>query len=196
VNLTVRDRMLFRKTLRLRLDTTLDQLRLVRAALREMLLAHPRVTDDPARVRAGDFGSYSLDVDIFAYVNTAEWNDYLAVQEDLIMRILGIIEEAGTALALPSRTLYHTRDSGLDSERREAAERQVREWGDAHTLPFPDFPEDYRERITDTLDYPPKGSPDAKQRNGVSHTLPEPQSLSHAGSKRKGPPPGSEFEGN
>ena len=42
--------MLFKKKIGLRLDTTPDQTRLVRAALREMLLAHPRITDQPARI--------------------------------------------------------------------------------------------------------------------------------------------------
>jgi len=37
----------------------------------------------------------------------------------------------------------------------------VREWAAAQTLPFPDVAEDYRKSITDTLDYPPAGSPGA-----------------------------------
>ena len=47
--------------------------------------------------------------------------------------------------------------------RREAAEKQVREWAAAHTLPFPEFAEDYRKQITDTLDYPPEGSSGAER---------------------------------
>jgi len=158
VNLTPRDRMVFRPTLALRHETSGDQLCFVLASLRELLLAHPRVTDDPARVRFASFGDSSLNVEIFAYVNTSDWNEFLAIQEDINLRILNIIEEAGTGLAFPSR-LYHTRDGGLDVERQQAAEKQVREWAAAHSLPFPEFAEDYRKQITDTLDYPPDGSP-------------------------------------
>jgi MscS family membrane protein len=161
VNLTRRDRMLFRTTIGLRYETTPNQLRQVLAKLRELLLAHPRVTKDPARVRATGFGAYSLDLEMFAYVNTSDWNDYLAVQEDLVLRTMDIVDKAGTAFAFPSRTLYHTRDPGLDSERQQVAEKEVREWASAHTLPFPEFDNDYRKQITDTLDYPPEGSPDA-----------------------------------
>jgi len=157
LNLTKRDRMVFRPTLALRHETTADQLRFVLARLRELLLAHPRVTDDPARVRFASFGDSSLNVEIFAYVNTSDWNEFLAIQEDINLRILNIIDEAGTGLAFPSR-LYHTRDGGLDGERQQAAEKQVREWAAAHTLPFPEFAEDYRKQITDSLDYPPDGS--------------------------------------
>jgi MscS family membrane protein len=161
INLTKRDRMVFRPTLALRYETTGDQLRFVLAQLREMLLAHPRVTDDPARVRFAGFADYAMKVDIFAYVNTADWNEFLAIQEDIYLRILRIIEQAGSGFAFPSRTLYHTRDGGLDAERQEAAEKQVREWAAAHVLPFPEFAADYRDRIMDTLDYPPEGSPGA-----------------------------------
>ena len=161
VNLTVRDRMILKTKIPLRYETTPDQLRLVLASLREMLLAHPRITEDPARVRAGGFGEYSIDVEIFAYVGTADWNEFLAVQEDVILRIMDIVKKAGTGMAFPSRTLYHTRDGGLDSERQEAAEKQVREWASGHMLPFPDFDPEYRKRIMDTLDYPPDGSPGA-----------------------------------
>ena len=161
VNLTVRDRMVFRPTISLRYETTPDQLRLVLASLREMLLAHPRITEDPARVRASGFGASSIKVDIFAYVNTSDWNDFLAVQEDLVLRIMDIVKQAGTAFAFPSRTPYHTRDGGLDTDRQQDAEKQVREWAAAHALPFPEFSDEVRKKIMDTLDYPPEGSPGA-----------------------------------
>jgi MscS family membrane protein len=161
VNLTARERILLNPQIRLRYETTPDQLRVVLANLREMLLAHPRITDDPARVRASGFGESSIDVDVFAYVATADWNEFLAVQEDVVLRIMDIVKAAGAAFALPSRTLYHGRDQGLDPERQEAAGKQVRQWASAHELPFPDFPASYREKIIDTLDYPPTGSPKA-----------------------------------
>lgn len=162
INLTERDRMVFRPTLALRYETTGDQLRFVLAKLREMLLAHPRVTDDPARVRFAGFADYAMNVEIFAYVNTANWDEFLAIQEDIQLRILDIVEKAGTGFAVPSRTLYHTRDGGLDAENQRAAEKQVMEWASANELPFPEFTADYRRRIMDTLDYPPEGSPDAE----------------------------------
>ncbi len=162
----------------------------------EMLLAHPRITEDPARVRAGGFGDYSIDVDIFAYVATADWNDFLAVQEDIVLRIMDIVKNAGTGFALPSRTLYHTRDDGLDSNRQQAAQQQVREWTAAHTFPFPEFDPEYRKQIINALDYPPKGSPDHTSRAG----LPEPESEMHGAPppepRRKGPQAGAGFEGN
>ena len=37
------------------------------------------------------------------------------------------------------------RDSRLDSEQQQAAEKQVKDWIASSTLPFPDFEEGYRE---------------------------------------------------
>jgi small-conductance mechanosensitive channel len=163
VNLTRRDRIVFRPTLALRYETSFDQLRLVLARLRELLLAHPRVTDDPARVRFAGFGEYALNVEIFAYVDTSDWNEYLAIQEDMDLRILKIVEEVGTGFAISSR-LYFARDGGIDEQRRQAATKQVQEWVDTQNLPFPEFPDEYRRQIKDTLDYPPQGSPDTGKR--------------------------------
>ena len=85
----------------------------------------------------------------------------LATIEDILLRIMKVVGKAGTGFAFPSSTLYLGRDGGLDKELQEGAEKQVREWSSAHTLPFPDMAEDQRKEITDTLDYPPEGSPGA-----------------------------------
>jgi MscS family membrane protein len=157
-NFTRRDRMLFRSTLGLRYETTPEQLRYVLAKLRELLIAHPMVSPDPARVRFAGFGAYSLDVEIFAYVLSADYNAYLGIVEDLNLRIMDVVEEAGTGFAFPSQTTYLTRDAGIDSERREAAEKQVDAWRSSDALPFPEPGLQRRRELTDTLDFPPKGS--------------------------------------
>ncbi len=164
VNLSMADRFLLSTELGLRYETTDDQMRFLLAALRELLHAHPKTIHTvayPVRVRFVGFGDYSLNVWIRAYIKSNNYNEYLAIQEDIQLRIMSVVEDAGTGFAFPSSTLYLSRDAGLDTEKQEAAEKQVREWGSAQTLPFPDFTEDYRRKITGTLDYPPEGSPGA-----------------------------------
>ncbi len=51
-------------------------------------------------------GPHSLDLELFAYLKTSNWNEFLEIREALFMRILRAIEEAGTALAPPARTAY------------------------------------------------------------------------------------------
>ncbi len=164
INYTRRDQMLLRATLGLRYETSEEQLRFVLAKLRELLLAHPRITEFPARARFKGYDDYSLNVDIFAYVNTKDYNEFLAIREDVLLQMKDIVEEAGTGFAFPSRTVYQARDNGLDSERTKASEAEVEAWRAAHDLPFPEFGQERLERLRDTLEYPPDGSPGARSR--------------------------------
>jgi MscS family membrane protein len=157
-NFTVRDRIWLHTTIGVRYETTPDQLRHVLVEIRRMLYAHPRVDPRPARIRFVNFGAYSLDLEIFAYVLTADYDEFLAIQEDIYLRIMDIVEQSGTGFAFPSQTTYLTRDHGLDGARREAAEAQVAAWRQAGVLHLPDVPPEAVNALKDTLDYPPQGS--------------------------------------
>jgi MscS family membrane protein len=165
-NFSVRDQRLLKTILQLRYETTPKQLRYVLKELRIMLLAHPKVTEAPARVRFVGYGAYSLDLEVFAYLRCQDQDTFLAIQEDILLRVADIIETAGTSFAYPSQTLYYSRDRGLDAERAKSAEGQVDEMRVRRKLPFPDFDDEEREELEDTLDYPPAGSPHHQPRSG------------------------------
>jgi MscS family membrane protein len=172
-NFAMRDQRLLRTRLQLRYETTPEQMRYVLAKLRELLLGHPMVTPDPARVRFVGYGAYSKDVEVFAYLHCQEQNDFLAIQEDVLLRVEDIINEAGTGFAFPSQTAYLTPDTGLDAERGAEAEAQVEGWRGSGTLPFPDFENQEREQLEDILDYPPQGSPDHEPPEASPDQQPE-----------------------
>jgi MscS family membrane protein len=157
-NFAKRDRIRLILTLGLRYETTAEQLRHVLVGLRKLLLAHPRVSPEPARVRFVGFGAYSLDLEVFAYVETADINEFLAIREDLLLRFIDVVEASGSDFAFPSQTTYIERGSGLDAERVAAAEAEVRAWREANDLPLPDFRPEALAEIDDTLDWPPRGS--------------------------------------
>lgn len=157
-NLAVRDRFLLRATLNLRYETTADQLRFLLAEIRKMLVGHPKILPDPARVRFDRFGDFSLDVEIFAYVSAVDWNEYLAVREDVHLRLMHLVEKAGSGFAFPSQTTYLARDDGLDEKQAEEARRQVDRWRKTNKLPSPDYSHEDLENFEDQLDFPPEGS--------------------------------------
>jgi MscS family membrane protein len=158
-NYTRRDRMRLWTLIGVRYETTPEQIRFLLARMREILLAHPRVTDDPARVRFVGFGAYSLDLEVFAYVDTADWSELLGIREDIYLRFMDAVSEAGTSFAFPSSTMYLGKDEGLDADEARRAEARVAEWREQGRLPFPHFPEELRGELENTLDWPPKGSP-------------------------------------
>ena len=134
-----------------------------REQARDMLLAHPRVLDEEPRVRFAGFRDFSLDVEIRVDIDTSDANEFRGIREDIYLRVMKIVEDAGTGFAFPSRTVYHARDDGLDAERQQEAEAKVRAWGSAQELPSPNFTAEYRQKTRNTLDYPPEGSPAASQ---------------------------------
>lgn len=127
-NFAHRDRIRFATTLGLRYETSADQLRHVLAALKELLVSHERVLPDPARVRFVGFGAFSLDVEVYAYIDTSDWNEFLAIREELMLRVIDVVEASGTGFAFPSQTLYLGQDEGINAERAKAAEAEVRGW--------------------------------------------------------------------
>jgi len=105
-NLAERDRVLLREDLRLGYETTRGQLQAVMADVESMLRAHERIAEEPLRVRFIGFGEYSLDIELNAYAMTDAWPEFLEIREDILMRVMGIIERAGTRLALPTEVHY------------------------------------------------------------------------------------------
>jgi MscS family membrane protein len=161
VNWAKCDQMQILATIGLRYETEPDQLRYVLAKLREMFLAHPRIDKDTVRIRFVGYGASSLDVEIRVYALTRDRNDLFAIREDVFLRVNEIVAESGTGFAFPSQTLYLGRDEGLDKERSDAAKQHVQSWRRTGQLPFPNTARTQREQIADTLDYPPRGSPEA-----------------------------------
>jgi len=157
-NFSVRDKFWFRHVIGVRYETTADQLRYVLAGVRSMLYSHPKVEQDGARIRLVGFGGSSLDLEIFAYVRATEMPEFLAIQEDLLLRIMDIVAEAGTGIAFPSQTTYLAKDAPFDSRKKEEALTRVRQWRERGDLPFPDFRPDQVGDLYDRLEYPPPGS--------------------------------------
>jgi MscS family membrane protein len=157
-NLTRRDKILFNPTLGLRCETSSDQLRYILAEIRRLLYEHPKVESGSARIRFASFDASALTLEIFSYVLTRDFAEFTAIREDLLLHILDIIQLSGSGLALPSQTLYLSRDPGLDKEKTAAAERQVADWRAQSNLPFPDFAPADKSAFSDSMVYPPPES--------------------------------------
>jgi MscS family membrane protein len=58
------------------------------------------------RARFHRLGPFSFDIDVFAYFLAADWEHFLQIQEQLLFGVTETVRLAGTALALPSQTMY------------------------------------------------------------------------------------------
>ena len=157
-NLSRRDKILFNTKLGLRYETSPDQMRYVLAQIRRLLYEHPKVETEGARNRFIAFDESALSMEIFCYVLTRDFNEFMAIREDLLLRIMDIVDAAGTSIAFPSKTLYLNRDAGVDKEKAERVAHQVEQWREGNQLPFPDFPQSEISEFSNSLPYPQPGS--------------------------------------
>ena len=163
-NFARRDKIFFNPALAIRCETTADQLRYLLAEVRRMLYEHPKVESDSANIRFANFDNSALRLEINSYVLTRGANEFAAIREDLLMRIMDIVAKSGSGFAFPSQTLYFSRDSGVNKEKAAAAEQQVQQWRDQQKLPFPDFAPADKAAFRDSIVYPRPESAVAKDQ--------------------------------
>jgi MscS family membrane protein len=158
-NFSARDRFWYHPTLQLRYETTPDQIRYILVEVRKMLYAHPMVVAEPLHVRFKNFGQFSFDVEVFAYIGVTDYGQSLEVAEDLNLRIMDIVSASGSDFAFPSEVQYSLPGKPLDEERAKAVSQQVKEWKAKRELYLPNFPPDKIAAIKNSLEYPVQGSP-------------------------------------
>jgi MscS family membrane protein len=166
-NLSRRDKILFKTSLSLRSETKADHLRFILSEVRRLLYSHPKVESNTVRVRLTDIAGAAPSVEIFSYILTQDFNEFAAVREDLLLRIMDIVDSSGSGLALPAQTLYLGRDPGLTKEKAETAVQKVAELREGKKLPFPDFHKEEISSFKGSIDYPPEESSLRKGEDGA-----------------------------
>jgi MscS family membrane protein len=157
-NLSRRDKFLFNPNLGLRPETTPDQLRYVLSAARRMLYQHPKVETVSARIRLSGLEQGWPVLEVFTYILTRDGAEFTAIREDVLLRLMNIVEDAGTGFTFPSQNVYLGRNPSIDKAKAEQVEAQIREWREQRQLPFPDFTGAEIAEIRDSLPYPPPES--------------------------------------
>jgi MscS family membrane protein len=104
-SLSARDKFWFHHFVALRYETTSEQVRSVVDGLRGVLIGSSAVDRTDVRVRFFRLGPFSLDVEVFAYIVATDWERFLETQQELLLRMMEVVEETGTAIALPSQQL-------------------------------------------------------------------------------------------
>jgi MscS family membrane protein len=169
-NLSRRDKILFKTNLGLRPESKADHVRFVLAEFRRLLYSHPKVETKTVRVRLTDIAGASLSVEVVAYILTQDFNEFAAVREDLLLRMMDVMEDSGGGLALPSQTLYLSRDAGVAREKADNAVKKMAELREGKQLPFPDFHEEDISSFKGSIEYPQSESAVRKQQDGSGKT--------------------------
>jgi MscS family membrane protein len=89
--------------------TTIDQLRHIRENIESYVMGNDsfaKPPEVPTFVRIDSFTDSSIDILLYCFTRTTVWGEWLAIKEDLAYRIKEIVEDAGSAFAFPSQSLY------------------------------------------------------------------------------------------
>ncbi len=116
-------------------DSPKDKLEKCVKEIRQMLLSHPKIAkpDDKSLdardykesfkqhvvsmadlrgykrnlfVYLNEFGASSIDILVYCFSNSTNWEDWLKVKEDVMLKIMDIVEQNGLSFAFPSQSLY------------------------------------------------------------------------------------------
>lgn len=107
-----RDRIRLFCVLGLVYGTSSTQMREVLAELEKVLRAHPRIWPDAVVVRFVSFGPSSLDVEIMAWFQTSDWNEFTAIRQEMFLEFMRVVERAGSSFAFPTRTIHLVSSEG------------------------------------------------------------------------------------
>jgi MscS family membrane protein len=98
-NLSAREKILFKTVLALHTDTTQEHLAAVLGQIRKTLKEEPKIEANSARVRLVELTASALNVELVCYVLTTNFDEFAAVREAILLRIMNLVEDSGASLA-------------------------------------------------------------------------------------------------
>jgi MscS family membrane protein len=93
-----------------------------------------------------------------SYIQAITFEVSQEVQEDILLRMMDIIERSGTSLAYPSQTLYISRETPISDEKKAAVSETVQNWKEKNEMQLPKFDPKRIEELKNSIEYPDKGS--------------------------------------
>ncbi len=136
-NFATREKILAKSTLRLRYGTSVEQVTRILAGIRKVLDDSSNLESATSRIRLVNFGVEAIELEVFAYVLTADFNKFLELREELLLRIASVVEAAGSGFA-PTRFIYmqgSEGDASASMTTRDAGARRDQRPGGARSPP-------------------------------------------------------------
>ncbi len=104
-NLARRNRFLVNRRFQIRYDAPSEKLRLFAKKLEETLFASEYVTEEGFPVRYHGPGDAGHLFELFFYINVSDVNEYLKIQQELMLKMADLLSELGMYYIIPSQTM-------------------------------------------------------------------------------------------
>jgi MscS family membrane protein len=108
--ISARDKFWFHPTFGLEYGTSSMQVEAILKNMKELLASHSAVEPGAYRATLIGLGTYSLNIEVSAYVLAPTWDAFLPVQEELLLGLMQVVENAGSRVALPSQVVIQGRE--------------------------------------------------------------------------------------
>lgn len=155
-NFSHRDRIRYFQQLELQMSTA-DQLRVTLGKLREIFLSHADLLQESVSVRLEKIAAATAVIRIDAHVSTTDYQHFLAVAEDLNLRIIETVHEAGTVFSGPGQVLQLREFYEASEDTMKEVRNQLDTWRTGDNLPFPDFSEAEKTAMRAGISLPERG---------------------------------------
>ncbi len=87
-------------------NSSREQMEKVVSRIDQLLHDHDGIDPDDILVRFEKFSESSLDILVNCFTKTTAFSKYVAVREELNLKIMQIVEEEGVSMAFPTRSLF------------------------------------------------------------------------------------------
>jgi len=136
-NMKARPKLLLQQTFSLRIETQVEQLRFVLDGVERMLNEDPAIESGSSRLRLTNFAGAAFELELFAFVKTGDFREFTGFRQEIILKIAGIVEAAGTRFAAPTRLTYQAKDPGFDTDKASGIVGQGTELRADNAFQFP-----------------------------------------------------------
>src|SRR5215468_8906381 len=102
---TVRDQLRFATNLGLVHGTTASQIRAIRGEIEATLRRHPKAVQDSVAVWFKELAASALILEVNALFRTTDWNEFVAIRQDLLLAFMAAIEQHGSSIAPTAQTV-------------------------------------------------------------------------------------------
>ncbi len=99
-------------------ETTAKQIEQIVSDIKKMLSKHEYIAQNETTiVRFESFNDSSLDIFVYTFAKGANWQRYLQTKEDIMLKIMHIVETNGSSFAFPTRSVYLQKLSTDESQK-------------------------------------------------------------------------------
>lgn len=88
-----------------------EQVELVLTKICELIEQYEFIDEENARVRFLEFGEYAQELELYVYIKTNDFSEYLERREAINLRIIDIVGSAGAHLTVPVKNISVTQSS-------------------------------------------------------------------------------------